>query len=49
MRKLTGSDDTHRILVEEAEHSWTLGLLAFAIMEDRRFDWMKHFGNGLSL
>lgn len=41
--KLTNSKDAHRSLVEEAEHSWTLGLLAFAILEDRRFDWMRHF------
>jgi hypothetical protein len=41
--KLSGSNDVHRLLVEEAEHAWTLGLMAFAVMEDRRFDWMKHF------
>lgn len=41
--RLSNSEDAHRLLVEEAEHSWTLGLMAFSILEDRRFDWMKHF------
>lgn len=40
---LKDSKDVHRIFIENPENSWTLGLMAFAIFEDRRFDWMQHF------
>ena len=43
MPQIHDSKDVHRILIEEADHAWLLGLVAFALFEDRRFDWMKHF------
>lgn len=43
MPQLHGPEDVHRIMVERAKHSWLLGLVAFGIFEDRRFDWMRHF------
>jgi hypothetical protein len=30
-------------MVEESDQSWLLGLLAFAIVEEQRIEWMKHF------
>lgn len=43
MQKVSNSADVHRLLVDEAQHSWELGLLAFAIIEDQKFDWIAHF------
>jgi hypothetical protein len=43
MQKVSNSADVHRFLVDEAKYSWTLGLLAFAIIEDQKFDWIAHF------
>ncbi|MBT3628474.1 MAG: hypothetical protein HOM52_06420 [Rhodospirillaceae bacterium] len=34
--------DAHRQLVTEAEHSWTLGLMAYAIVEDQKYEWIAH-------
>lgn len=29
-------------LVEQSEESWILGLLAYSILEESKFEWMKH-------
>ncbi|MCL1633838.1 hypothetical protein M2650_04165 [Luteimonas sp. SX5] len=40
--KYTSSDDIYRELVEESNQSWLLGLVAFAIVEEQRIEWIKH-------
>ena len=42
MDKFSGSEDIFNELVEQSKDSWMLGLLAFAVAEERRIDWMKH-------
>lgn len=42
MDKYSGSDDIYQILVEESEENWLLGLLAFAVVEEQRIEWVKH-------
>ncbi len=42
MTQLKGSEDIYRQLVDESEESWILGLLAFAVIEEQRIEWMKH-------
>ena len=42
MPKISNSEDLYRHLVEDGEDSWLLSLLAFAIAEEQRMDWMKH-------
>ena len=42
MSKISSSEDLYRQLVEDGEDSWLLSLLAFAIAEEQRMDWMKH-------
>ena len=32
-------------LVEESDDSWLLGLVAFAIVEEQRIEWMRHFAD----
>ncbi|MDA0231379.1 MAG: hypothetical protein O3B21_14490 [Proteobacteria bacterium] len=36
------SQDTHRQLVTEPVYSWTLGLMAYAIVEDQKYEWIAH-------
>lgn len=50
MAQFAGPEDVYRRMVEEADESWLLGLLAFAIVEEQRIEWMKHFAehNGRS-
>lgn len=43
MPRISNSNDVYRQLVEESEENWLLGLLAFAIVEEQRIEWMKHF------
>lgn len=42
MPQITSSEDAYRELVEEAEEDWLYGLVAFAIVEEQRIEWMKH-------
>ena len=37
-----GAEDIYRALVEESNESWLLGLVAFAIVEEQRIEWMRH-------
>ncbi|VUD69375.1 hypothetical protein TDB9533_04742 [Thalassocella blandensis] len=43
MAEYKGSEDVFKELVEDSEENWLYGLVAFAIIEERRFEWMKHF------
>lgn len=42
MSKYGGAEDTYRELVEESDQSWLLGLVAFAVVEEQRVEWMRH-------
>ena len=42
MPQITSSEDVYRELVEKAEEDWLYGLVAFAIVEEQRIEWMKH-------
>lgn len=42
MAAYTGAHDTYRELVDESKESWLLGLVAFAVMEEQRVEWMRH-------
>lgn len=43
MAKISGSEDAYRILVEESEENWLSSLLAYAVVEERRIEWVQHF------
>ncbi len=43
MSQIVSSNDVYRQLVEEADESWLYGLVCFAIVEEQRIEWMKHF------
>lgn len=43
MAVISGSEHVYRTLVEESDESWLYGLLAFAIIEEKRIEWMLHF------
>jgi len=43
MTKYAGAQDTYRELVEESNESWLLGLVAFAVVEEQRVEWMRHY------
>ena len=43
MSNLNGPEDTYKLLVEESDKSWLLGLLAFASIEEQRIEWMRHY------
>lgn len=45
MKKYCGAEDIYRELVDESEQSWLLGLVAFAIVEEQRIEWMRHYEN----
>lgn len=42
MPKYTGSADVYRELVEDSKENWLYGLVAFAVVEEQRIEWMKH-------
>lgn len=42
MSSLTGSEDAYSTLVERGEEGWIPGLVAFAIFEEQRIEWMRH-------
>jgi hypothetical protein len=43
MPHISNSNDVYRQLVEDSDEDWLFGLLAFAIVEEQRIEWMKHF------
>jgi len=38
-----GAEDIYKELVEESNQSWLLGLVAFAVVEEQRIEWMRHY------
>ncbi|OQY01868.1 MAG: hypothetical protein B6I26_02575 [Desulfobacteraceae bacterium 4572_130] len=42
MDKFSGPEDIFNELVEQSKDSWLLGLVAFALIEEQRIEWMKH-------
>jgi len=42
MDKLSGPEEVYDELVENSEENWLLGLVAFAVIEEQRIEWMKH-------
>lgn len=42
LKVLLSSADVYRELVEESQESWLLGLVAFAIVEEQRIEWVRH-------
>lgn len=42
MSSLTGSEDAYSTLVERGEEGWIYGLVAFAIFEEKRIEWVRH-------
>lgn len=42
MDKFSGPEDIYDELVENSEESWILGLVAFAVVEEQRIEWIKH-------
>ena len=42
MTKFSGPEEIYKVLVEDSEESWILGLVAFAIIEEQRIEWMRH-------
>ena len=43
MTKFAGPEDTYKELVEDSEENWLYGLVAFAVVEEQRIEWMKHY------
>ncbi len=43
MPQISSSEDVYRQLVEESDEDWLYGLVAFAVVEEQRIEWMKHF------
>ena len=42
MKQYSSSEDIYRELVEESQESWLYGLVAFAVVEEQRIEWMRH-------
>lgn len=44
MEKYTGPEDIYKELVEDVPENeeWLLGLVAFAVVEEQKIEWMKH-------
>lgn len=42
MDKLSEAEEMYDVLVENSDENWLLGLLAFAIIEEQRIEWLKH-------
>lgn len=43
MKKYSRSDDVYNELVEESDENWLYGLVSFAVFEEQRIEWAKHF------
>ena len=39
---ISNSEDVFVQLVEETDENWLLGLVAYAIVEEQRIEWMRH-------
>ncbi|MEG9857231.1 MULTISPECIES: hypothetical protein [Stenotrophomonas] len=42
MSTLSGPEDTYKLLVEQSQDNWLYGLVAFAVLEEQRIEWMRH-------
>lgn len=42
MNNLSGPEDAYRNLVEKGPEGWIYGLVAFAVLEEQRIEWMRH-------
>lgn len=42
MLKYSGPEDCYRELVEDSDDNWLYGLVAFAVVEEQRIEWMRH-------
>lgn len=42
MKKFSGPVDIYNELVENSGIHWLMGLVAFAVIEEKRIEWMKH-------
>lgn len=42
MCRIAGPEDTYRKLVQQAEGGWLHGLIAFAVLEEQKIEWMRH-------
>ena len=42
MAKFSGPNDIYKELVEDSEESWLYGLVAFAVIEEQRIEWVRH-------
>lgn len=42
MAKFSGPEDIYKELVDDSDESWILGLVAFAVIEEQRVEWMRH-------
>ena len=42
MPKFSGPEEIYKKLVQDSEESWIYGLVAFAVIEEQRIEWMKH-------
>ena len=45
MNKYSNSEDIYNELVENSKEDWLYGLVSFAIFEEQRIEWAKHFAN----
>lgn len=42
MAKFSGPEEIYKELVDDSDESWILGLVAFAVIEEQRVEWMRH-------
>ncbi|MCG8488602.1 MAG: hypothetical protein MI756_14105 [Chromatiales bacterium] len=42
MAIFSGPDEIYKKLVEDSEESWLYGLVAFAVIEEQRIEWVRH-------
>ena len=42
MTTFTGPEDIYKELVDDSDENWLYGLVAFAVIEEQRIEWMKH-------
>lgn len=42
MKQYSGPEDIYKELVEDSDENWLYGLVAFAVIEEQRIEWMRH-------
>ena len=43
MERYSSEEDIYNELVQDSEENWLLGLMAFAVFEEQKIEWIKHF------